>query len=452
MSAWAGEGGGRPAPAALGALLGFVLVAVAFWPGIAGVDTGSQLAQARLGVVFGGHPPVLTVAWRHLDRLWPGTGLPFLLQGALLWSGLGLLLHEHLRGRWRSIPLLLAVAVFPPLVAHWAQLLKDTVHTAGLTLGAALLLRAQTRGSRRCLLLACLPLLVAAASRHNGAPALLPLGVWAGKIVADWRPTPWLGRRGPLAGGAAALLIGAAAMLGNRCLTDVPVHLWQYLCLWDLAGVAVRSGEHGFPAYLAVSPDLEAVRRNYTPAHCSQLCQLPPDAPTLRPTTDPAKLALLRTAWFRALRRHPGAWLGHRAEVVRHLLGLYGGPNRTWTPVRRSSVLVEPPYRPGWWAWLLLGSAEALRDGLLFRPWAWAVLGVVLLVRGIRRADRAVVALACSGLLHLLAILPVAPCADFRYTLWTVQSVVLAALLCLPGARAEAAPPEPAAGSPTPGA
>lgn len=415
--------------AALGALAG-LLVALVAWPGVVTFDAAAQLLQARLGMVNDLSPALLARGWRLCDRVWPGAGPPFLL-GNLAFQGGVLLFVAARHGRSpRAGLLVLLVGLCPPVLAHLAQVGKDTVHAAALALTAGLLAQAEARGSLRLLGLAALAALLAAFSRHNGAIPLLPLAVWGALVARDLVRPGQAPRRWVLAGLGATVLITLLGLAGNRAATDRRVYIEQHLFLWDLAGIAVRSGELELPAHTG-RPPLEAVRERYTPITCLTLSVWPWTAPLLRPTDDPAEVAQVRRAWLRAIRRHPLAWARHRLDVFRHLLGLYPGPNRSFQPVRWETHLLPAPGPLGLG---LLRRLESWQNGLLCRPWTWALLGLALLVRGLRRGDRAVVALCSSGLLYLASYLVLAPAADLRYALWTIVAVALAGAASVPRA------------------
>lgn len=418
------------APAA--AACGLLLVLGLFWPGILTIDAGLMLAQGRRGGVWDYNPPLLTKAWGLLDLVWAGAGPVLLLLNLAAWGGLLLLVRARPLGSWLGAALILVVGLCPPVLAYLAQVGKDTAFLAAMSLSAGLLATAEARRSRWALLAAAAAAFGAVASRYNGLVGLIPLGAWGGAVAQGLLRAP--GSAGParwaarLAGVGVAMALAALALLLNRAATDQRSYIQQHFYYYDLTGVAVRTGDLPLPPQLeAVRPDLEVLRRRYGPVACEPISLV--NYPPFRATTDPEVVDGLRWAWLGAIWRHPWAWSAHRLDVWRHLLGLYPGPNRSVAPVWTESSI---PPQPGPAGRAVLRWLAACQDGLLFRPWAWALLGMALLVRGLRKREEGTVAIAGSGLLYLFSYLPMAPAADLRYAMWAIVSVCLAGISTWP--------------------
>jgi hypothetical protein len=134
------------------------------------------------------------------------------------------------------------------------------------------------------------------------------------------------------------------------------------------------------------------------------------------------------------VRRYPGAWLAHRWETFRALLGLQGGP--AFYPYHAA---VDPnPWgfrvETGGAAYRALAAVrEAARDGIAFRGWFWLALAAAAGVLGAARARRDPVPLsiALSGLAYALGYALVSVSAEFRYLCWTALSSSAAVLAAL---------------------
>src|SRR5688572_10745148 len=67
---------------------GWVLVLLYAWPGIMTNDCYDQLREGRAGIYTDGHPPIVAVLWRYLDKIVAGPALMYLLQTGTFFAGL----------------------------------------------------------------------------------------------------------------------------------------------------------------------------------------------------------------------------------------------------------------------------------------------------------------------------------------------------------------------------
>jgi hypothetical protein len=408
---------------ALAALAGCAFTVATFFPGYLTPDSISQLTQARTGQFNAHHPPVLAALWRPLDALVPGPFLMLVAQNVVFWGAAGLLVASTVRS-WAAPLLVLALGLWPAVLADLATIWKDVHLGVAMLAATALLLLAQRRGSRLALAGAAGALLWAGLVRKNGLSAVAPLALWWGWLLAAGvprRPRPWLA----LVAGAslcAATLLTAAAL--DAALTrdrPIPPHnQLQMTMIQDLLGVTAVTGQVYLPAYVLEQPEARSLGwllRCWSPLSSAALFFEPT---FLQLSSDPKDLQELHASWRRAVLEHPDVYLRHRAQMMAHLLG-WGTPRPhnpfAWDIDRNDLgvVLRRSPLNVA-----VQRALISVADSWLFRGWIYlAAAALVLAVAAARRrAGGLAVALVASSLCYAAPYFFVAPEGDFRYVWW----------------------------------
>jgi hypothetical protein len=297
-------------------------------------------------------------------------------------------------------------------------------------------------------------LIYAVGVRVNAMPAVMPLAallVWS-EFGAGRR------RRLSLALGIGVVLAVLLGLLNTGiCYVLLGAHRGapqQTLQLFDLAGVAVRSGVDLIPDECktdAYSP--ERLAAAYHPSGCMRLLLPFEDGspPPLRNVPWPSKegwdqgVVRLGAAWRRAIMEQSKAYIEHRADVCASLLRL--GESYAYYAVVTPETSLQIPGHPGASAGLSLegwGSLKLAWQGLMWwssgqtilmfgHPWLSALILCLLVSLWCRRDPHAalLLALALSGLLYALPYCVAAPASDFRYLYWSVIAAHLALPLAL---------------------
>ncbi|HET9624082.1 MAG TPA: hypothetical protein VFP84_22070 [Kofleriaceae bacterium] len=416
---------------------GLVIVAYAY-PGALNWDSGDQLLHARHHNLGDWHPPVMGVYWRWLELVVAGPLAMLLLQAGLFVYGVYALLCRRLAPR-AAAWLTLAVAAFPPVLTPLAVVWKDAQMAGFLVAGLALALRPERRPRAIGLAL----LVLASAVRDNGAAVLPPLCLL---ITAGWQLR---GRHRTVAAAAALVLaIAGVAVVANRLATHQHRYPWyNSLAIHDLAGGLCHEAALSDPdvlTYLSGVPlrdavprrDLQrAICRHYTPRVWFGLTSAD-DAPF--PSTASAdERAAIRRAWLAMVRDHTAAYLGHRWDVMRGVLGLTD--DAIWEPVCGGFVASQAQadaldfhYTPAplqvrlrdWFA-------TAWAATVLYRPWLYAALSLLVLLYARARRDPLIGAVVASGLVYEASFFLGAASPDFRYSHWMIVCGVLGAILAV---------------------
>jgi len=355
-----------------------------------------------------------------------------LLDNALFWSGLALVVYVAALPPLAAVAAVLAIGLAPPVFSALGVIWKDTAMGAALLLAFALLWYAQCRRRRAALALALPFLVYALALRYNAAPAVLPLALWIPFLSDGDRGVPHPNPRRAAVGGLLLfiLLAGAAAGL-NRLLTNGSrQYPAQTIMEHDLVAISVATGQLYLPASQRTNagpPTLDAVRCLYEPNDGSALFGTPTEKCPLRlaKIVNAGAMADLEAEWARTVSRHPLMYLAHRWRVFRGQLALddarvcyplHVGIDRNDLGLTFSG---SPLYAPA----MRVLTAAAYRTPL-YRAWIYVVLTVALLIaRGRKRP--AVLALGSSGLLYTLSAFVGSVACDFRYNWWSIVAALV---------------------------
>lgn len=443
IRAWAGREDVQRRLPWVAAMLGSAFLVLVFYPGLMSPDSFTQMGQARSGVLTDAHPPLLVYFWMGAELFVVGPFLMLVAQVLLVMGGV-LVVSRHLTDDpWWQAGIVLVVALFPPTASILGVIWKD-IWLEGFVLWAVHFALLAWRGSRWWGLAAVVSMWFAAGMRHNGLAAVAPVAVLlAVPWVARWRVSTWLRGAGALAlGGVLSVVVFGLVSTFQSAVVHEHDSYWQVLAAYDLAGISAREDELLIPEHrLRPGAGLAEVQEAYSPRSLlplqRRLC--PEDTAACgylyQPTTDPELLSDVSDAWLGAILDHPAAYLDHRADVFRELVGLT--PPGVWSPYAATRFTAEGEFvvPPSPFAAKVAGAYEELSDTLLYRPFVYllvlaglCVLGAVALARSRGRTGAAHVVLATSGLTYALSYFPLAPSPGYRYTHLAVVCTVMVGL------------------------
>jgi hypothetical protein len=400
---------------------GWVAFVVYAYPGFLSFDSVVQLREARAGVFTDWHPPVMAWLWRYLDMIAPGPIAMLLLQSGLLLFGAYALIRRVASSTYAACGAV-AILLFPPIGTAMAVIWKDSLMVGAIVAGVALLL-ARSRTLRAVGLVA---LTLAAAVRYNGFTITIVLVV----ALFRWRDDIFGLRRYAIAFVVWGATV-ACGQLANRLVVDTPMHVWHgSLAMFDIVGTLRYSRPisddeaaevlRGTP--LLVSRDYQrSARRAYDPnAGVFRIVTMF----MKQPTTADERDAIAR-AWSSLVAAHPRAYLKHRWQVFRRVLGLQDDASPwVWTgidAVGRDLVRYAPIDAQAW----LTTEANDFATSWLMRVYVYLLLTLGVGAIAIAMRDRVSIAIAASAVASELALFGLAPTEDFRYSLWLVIAALL---------------------------
>lgn len=472
-----------------------------FSPGRVNVDIAEQYRQATGKDPFTDwHPPVMGVVWRALIEVTGQVGSLLVLQVSLLAAAawlLGVLVHRTGAPRWVSLlgPAMMAA---PWIVSQMTTLWKDTQMAVALLLGMLLLAITRFVPKAWILWLPALSLLVYAVGvRKNTVFAVVPIAVYGGWCLF----VRWRHRRGPTAPTQSTL-----ARRGRPVLLTAAMSL----VVLALIGAGVKITEAAIDSQVGVEKTgqisqifLDDVMFS-VPESRLQASDAPQElkdhissarhkclergeiwdaywncygrGTTGRAFSPIAYQDELRSLWLSEVITHPANYLEYRASVFSYYFftskleyweaGWDGDAEEigfdTGNP--RADYIFRPYVED-----FALGTFP-----MLFKPWFWTIIAVVLLglgyrshkrsrrelstvvgrhsasdqasgrasVRGPvtdgrRTADRIrsfwpeITALAASALCYIVGYFPIVPANHFRYTFWPALGLTAAVVLGL---------------------
>jgi hypothetical protein len=421
------------------AALGAGLACYLLYPGMMSGDSFIQLEEARTGVYYDWHPPLMAWVWSRLDCIIPGPFGMLLLQNLMFWSGLGLIVFHLDRSPGASFLLILGIGALPPILSTLGTIWKDVAMGSALVLVFGLLLHIHRRHSLGWLALAVPVLFYAIGVRHNALLAALPLGVWIGDLIRR-RATPRAMHSSLLAVAVGLFIVvalqGLALVVASRLIDGKRLYPEQQVMLHDLIAISLKTHSVWVPSFFAdTSISLSALSCVHTVDNAVAAfsgrygtCPL-----TLRKLTRIDQVSELRRVWLSAIIRNPEHYVAHRWNVWRRQLALHEGPVcypfQAHIDPNRMGVAVEPTPRRAQ-AMRLFGMT-ALRTPL-YRGWLYVMIALVSLVAvpALPQA-RPIAVLGSSSLLYALGYLPFGTTCDFRMNWWPAVAAIIGLLMVL---------------------
>lgn len=405
-------------------LVGTIAFLIYAYPGLMTKDSFDQLAEARSGILYDAHPPMMQAIWRLLDTFIPGPFGMILLQISLFVVGLNMILRRVMSPKaaaWST----LAILWFPSVGAVMAVVWKDCQMAGFLLAGTGLLLSED----RRVRIAGLVLLSFATAVRYNAFAATLPLVV----LLFDKRK---------LVGVGAWLAVTLVAFGANKLVTDRHTYLWHSsLAVQDIVGTlhyspngvsdtSLRRALNGTP--LVVTTNIQQwTKDHYKPDSLLDVVMGPQRMfdLSLEQSAPPEQRAAIEQAWKTIVKGRPLAYLRHRLQVFAATIGLVGD---SWNnklivthdyqdPVALKAAEIPAGYSTSQDA---IGEIyEATSETFFFRPWLYLVLAIVALVRG--RRNLLTIACIASGIVIESSLFFIGPSADYRYSHWLVVMTIV---------------------------
>jgi hypothetical protein len=433
-----------------------VTVLYTVWhPGAMSYDTFAMLSQARTGAYVDAWPPTFAALWSVLDRLVPGPSLILALQLSLYFCGAALTIGVLSR----RCPVLALVAfivfaIWPALHGIIGVIWIDNVMAAMfmLAIATATIAFGESKAIRAILLVvSSTALFLAVGLRHNAAAAGGPIAMLI--IYAAISPAALCVRSLAIVTGGGVALIAicfalAAQLSGN--LAQTKVNFWTGLPQYDLAGIAVRTSGEYFDEAVFAPQTFEDVRtlysaRSFIPLHAGyqvhqeeqglEAAHATPLTRRFQEGSNSDRRELI-SAILSAITSHPGAYLAHRMDVFRSLIGappwinLWGAVYTRIDP-NDLGILHRPELSSAFFEKLRHLSKEPI-----YRPYSYLAVSLIsfpiLIAFSIWTRDHrlAIASLIClSGLLHMLGLFFVVLSSDFRYSHWMITTTVLSIVI-----------------------
>jgi len=407
-------------------------------PGELNADSTEQLRQAMAHQFGDWHPPVMALVWSWLLDMTGRPGSLLVMQQALHWLGFGLLADGCFRANMpRRAWLLLAAGAFPLFLFYDKVLVKDVemgaafVAAFGLCCRFLLLRRSIPAWA---MLLAGLLLAYGTLTRTNSVFALGPLVCLLFETGRRLGLTKLVG----LSALVALLALPLSNAVNHRLIGATPQDSLQSLQLFDLVGIAVRSGDERVLGGNA--PALSRVKECYTAywwdplspwGECGAVRRSFEYVADMRPVS-PDLLAERAALWRRAIAAHPLDYAWHRlAYFNSSIYFIVPALHFRFSKSATAHAVSQHDLR-----------MDYLKKNFLFWPVIWLAVGCGALAFLPARPDMPATAAAArlaivSGLLYSGAYLLIGVATDVRYYYWPILSILVGVLLAFPDLRSQ---------------
>jgi len=232
--------------------------------------------------------------------------------------------------------------------------------------------------------------------------------------------------------------IMSAQPLVNAVVKPQKDHFFQYIQLYDLAGISVRVDKPLFPEWIKNNKarfNMQSVKHYYNPFSGNYLFYdhygLGIPAPLMM-TRDPGRLDELNSVWISAVAAYWPQWIDHKFDCFVALLRCY---DWSWNHVGGTLVLPDnQKSRVSRLSLITIGYLILCSGTYLFRPWIWVyiiIAGLIVAAMGIKRLPQSRRQFGICFLLFLSALLYIAGYAlissadDFRYVYWSTFAAII---------------------------
>ncbi len=403
------------------------------FPGQMSWDSVAQLTDGRSGFTNSWHPPLMAVLLGTFDWLLPGTGLFLVFQTLLILLALLALTWRQGRAGWWTILIALLIVLTPQWLLFQGEIWKDTLFADAAIAGFAALACAEQRWRADTVALAAALFVLAASVRQPGLVLLPVSAAVVGLVARRHGRCTWRWGIGFL---AATLLLTAGLTIALTLRGDGGEGAGAQLRLaqaYDLSGALARDPGLALP----LGRDDPALDRQLRGAGATLYSPLRNDPLMADRALSDALAAsppgAVAQSWRTLVLRHPLLYARVRAAAFRAVLVTpdirfchFAPAGVDGDPTMLAALGLAPHIRPQD-AFLSHYASLFFATPVYSHPF-WIALGLVLLIRLVRRGAIALSGLLAGALLFALTFVIVSIACDYRYLLFADLAVMAAAL------------------------
>lgn len=421
---------------ALVAVCMLALLVVIFYPGYMSPDSISHLEQATgVAHLTDWHPPVMTRLWGFLIGVTGHISSMLIFQLVLLVTAmfvLSSLVYRHTRNRAWALSTYMIV-LLPNIVNIAGVIWKDVQMAFSLTLAVLLIWfiisskkslgRVATYG---IVGLALLLIIYAGMLRYNALFAVLPILFVLPSLLT---------KRFHVWSGLASVIIGLVVTIGVTIVINQPsekTHPITAVQLDDIVHVANFDREHHgrWSMYKEIHDTCRDKTKDIMNSYI--IC------------TTAAQREVLKNQhqgvfndWLSTIVRHPIKYALYRLATFS--IFLFPQPERMYIfqpgiEQNQVGVVVKNEYAISGLAAYVKGGAQA-NIPLIFQPWLYVAVLVFIYYTSRRIREQVqrhfIRAVALSGLIYIVAYVPMAVAVDYRYIYWSVFATILSGLFTI---------------------
>lgn len=411
---------------------GWLLFLLYAYPGFVPPESGDHLFDARVGAFTDWHPVMMTMVCRIVNRLVAGPPGMLLVQSALLLLG-SYVLARRTMAECKAAIVAVCMLLVPPVLATTPVISPQAVFGGLLLVGIAALCvhrpRAQLVGAI---------LLVVASGMHPAAWVAVCVVVLA---MFRWNEKNAGWRRLVIALGATIAIAGVSRGLETLLVDGASDRSPAVqLAMADIVGTLYYAGELDDDAVTNLVGNTSLAGSTALQDRARSMYGRPPlyaepDRGLLvPPQTGEQHERLFDGRWALALAQ-PAAYLEHRWHVFYRALGF--SASRRWNDLYTAFVAagqetgLEHRARSSWLQKQLQRPMRAMAGSLVFRPYVYLAIALVLVVVAAVRRHRLATLLLATGILDELTLFFVANRAEYRDSHWMITATALAAALLI---------------------
>lgn len=338
------------------------------WPGVMSPDAAAQYKSAISGIYNDHHPPMMSLLWRYLALIYPGSAPMFLLHITMLYASAGIFIYlfRHSKFKWwyAIYPLL------PGILAYTALVVKDAGFTFAYLLSGAIMtyviIERPKRFTITLLFLSLILLFYGTAVKFQAKYILIFFTTCMAYCICNYKLTV----RVLFVGVLIYILIFAGIYNANAKLVPKSheSHSWQFVKLYDLSAMSIALNEELYPSFIKQQPnyDFARIKKLFSPSEIDPLVFYA--NPVLSGGTDAAQRRELQKYWLNTVTQHPFVYLKVRFKLLTY--DLITAPSERSNPVNflRSTALKNLLDYP-WIEKLINGAYSAFKFGLCFGWW-----------------------------------------------------------------------------------
>ena len=422
----------------------FLWLFFAFYPGTIANDSFDMLAEAANNNIGNWHSPLMARFFQFTLSITSIKGIYVLVSLIPICFGLYIIARNISNGIFTGLICVLLLFI-PPVFVFVTVALKDTYLASFAFLIAALMIDGAISDKKKSLFFYIFSLFILLCCfylRPNGCFIAVPLLV---AIFMGWK-APIIYRY--ISCLVLVLCVIVSTPLVNFKLLGARDDAPEFsLMLFDIAGVATRTGVSTLPDIPGIPDQVSQFKRNYSPIQWDPLLKRQDPHNIARYVYSqfdqgPQHLAKfkheVRKAWITAITQHPVAYLKHRLSHFNRFID-YQGHRPVYRPIYIKTVgftveyrdpdpslayLVEPPRL--WNSFINMD----LGNQLWFHPYVYLLILLFFYLSTLATSDRfnrTLNVVAFSGMIYLVGFLFVGVSSDFRYS----YPSLLLSILCI---------------------
>ena len=416
-------------------LAGYGLTLLVFYPGVMTYDAKYVFEDITKSVLGDWQSPAMTVLWRLINPIAPGSGSMFLLIITAYWLAFGALAFTLARRTVLLAVLLPLLALTPPAFVFAGIIWRDVLFSVTWLLAGSMAFVAVGRGTIARISLQALALALCGFGvllRPNAliaAPLLAAYAIWPNQF--GWKRTAIMFVP------AMAVFFGLVQVVYYGALGAVRQHPLQSIMVFDLGGISHFSQQNQFPVRWNESETALLLNGCYKPTEWDIYWTRTPCQFVMQKLEKEEKLfgtPAVTNAWVSAIAHHPVAYLEHRSAFMWNFLA---GSNLTmWLIDIEDTTKIPFPDRPAFVA--VKNIHDALKPTPLFRAGTWLLLCVAICAFGWSRRERPegayMIGVCGSAAVYVLTFYAVGVASDFRYAYWAVLASLTGVVVAAAGA------------------